>query len=179
MVLQRSGQQLTMDEIKIYSTPRKLIRCLQDSTDSKSECTNSLNTCVLVKQSSNEIEWKQIGNASRDDQSQNVNSKSGGRSFENGGQLGMLSNIKDSKKVQDGTESVSSTADVLESDLCEVSHGYDHEEKNILTTNSRRTMKYGTAVLGFLSGAVVVLIAMILLLLITENDEPLYGLVPT
>ncbi|KAG6505277.1 protein SINE1-like [Zingiber officinale] len=178
---QRSRQQLTMDEIKMYSTPRKLIRSLQDSTDSKSECANGLNNRVLVKQS-NEVKWKQIGNVSRDDQSQNVNSKSGGRSMENGCQLGMLNNIKDSKEVQDGTESVSSTTDVLESNLCEVSHGYDHEEQNVeqnvLTTN-RRTMKYGTAVLGFLSGAIVVLIAMILLSLITENDEPLYGLVPT
>ncbi|XP_074563917.1 protein SINE1-like [Curcuma longa] len=176
---QRSRQQLTMDEINIYSTPRKLVRSLQDSTDSKSECTNGLSNLVLVKPSSNEVEWKQIGNVSRDDQSQNVNSKSGGKGLENGGQLGMFNNIKDNKEVQDGTESVSSTSDALESNLCEVSHGCGHEEQNILTTNSRRTMKYGTAVLGFLSGAVVVLFAMILLSLITENDEPLYGLVPT
>ncbi|XP_042392181.1 protein SINE1-like [Zingiber officinale] len=71
---QRSRQQLTMDEIKMFSTPRKLIRSLQDSTDSKSECTNGLNNRVLVKQS-NEVKWKQIGNVSRDVQSQNVNSK--------------------------------------------------------------------------------------------------------
>ncbi|XP_042426562.1 protein SINE1-like [Zingiber officinale] len=171
---QRSRPQLTIDEIKIYSTPRKLIRSLQESTGNKSECTNSLNNGVLVHQSSNEVEWKQTDIVGSDSQSQNVTANSHGRRFENEGQLGMLNNIKDSKEGQDGTESVSSTADVLESSMCVVLHG----DQNILTTNNRRA-KYGTTMLGFLSGAFVVIIAMIFLLMMTENDEPPYGLVPT
>lgn len=174
MVLQRSRPQLTIDEIKIYSTPRKLIRSLQGSTGNKSECTNSLNNSVLVNQSSNEVEWKQTDIVGSDGQSQNVTANSDGRRFENEGHLGMLNNIKDNKEGQDGTESVSSTADVLESSMCEVLHG----DQNILTTNSRRA-NYGTTMLGFLSGAFVVLIAMIFLSMMTESDEPPYGLVPT
>lgn len=174
MLLQRSRPQLTIDEIKIYSTPRKLIRSLQDSTGSKSGYTNSLNNGVLVNQSSNEVEWKQTDIVGCDAQSQIVTANSDGRRFENEGKLGMLNNIKGSKEGQDDTESVSSTADVSESSMCEVLHG----DQNILTTNNRRA-KYGTIVLGFLSGAFVVLIAMIFLSMMTENDEPPCGLVPT
>ncbi|CAL9186126.1 unnamed protein product [Musa hybrid cultivar] len=176
---QRPISQLKFDDFKIYTTPRKLIRSLQNLTEPDTENTKNQSIALPISQSSHEVEWKPNGAFDKDRQPQNLNSEAEQRCFEDVEWLGKMNHHKDAEPAQDGTESVSSTGDVPESSICKVLDGADYEDKNSVVVKSRNRIGYTTAALGLIWGAFMVLLATIFSSMWTDNDELVFDMVPT
>ncbi|CAL9115086.1 unnamed protein product [Musa textilis] len=177
---QRPVSQLRIDDIKIYTTPRKLIRSLQNLTELDTENTKNQSIALPVGQSPHEVEWKPNGAFDKDRQPQNLNSKAEQRCLEDVEWLGKMNHHKDAEPAQDGTESVSSTGDVPESSICKVSDGADHEDKNSVVVKSGNRIRYATtAALGLIWGAFMVLLATVFSSVWLDNDELVFDMVPT
>uniref|UniRef100_A0A6V7QU70 Uncharacterized protein n=1 Tax=Ananas comosus var. bracteatus TaxID=296719 RepID=A0A6V7QU70_ANACO len=81
---QRSRQQVSIDDIKIYATPRKLIRSLQNSSDANNEDLE--NKCTGELTGSSAVEWNSMVESIGDCQSHCANCKAEMKNnLENGG----------------------------------------------------------------------------------------------
>ncbi|XP_020104770.1 uncharacterized protein LOC109721531 [Ananas comosus] len=175
---QRSRQQVSIDDIKIYATPRKLIRSLQNSSDANNEDLE--NKCTGELTGSSAVEWNSMVESIGDCQSHCANCKAEMKNnFENGGIVSNQGSIRDSELVQDGNESVSSTGEIPGNSACGVPCEVYSEVMNVSTTKRAKGSRYYKAVLSFVWSIPLVFLAMIVLSIRIDNEEPLFDLVPT
>ncbi|KAJ0982558.1 hypothetical protein J5N97_010813 [Dioscorea zingiberensis] len=120
---QRSRPQLTVDDVKLYSTPRKLIRSLQNSD---SEDHNKAQTGSVTTPTSGKVVWSPAAVNSK-----NPNYEANG--MRNRQKMKMMSKPKqthDSESVTDDAETASSIGDVNAINGCQGMCGAEKEDKN-------------------------------------------------
>lgn len=177
-LFQRSRQQVSIDDIKIYATPRKLIRSLQNSSDANNEDLE--NKCTGELTGSSAVEWNSMVESIGDCQSHCANCKAEMKNnLENGGIVSNQGSIRDSELVQDSNESVSSTGEIPGNSAFGVPCEVYSEVMNVSTTKRAKGSRYYKAVLSFVWSIPLVFLAMIVLSIRIDNEEPLFDLVPT
>lgn len=157
---QRSRTQATVDSIKIFKTPRKLIHSLQDSSDLTLGCSKKQNRRFKSLSSGN-IEWSPASKYDQNDFSNDV--KCDSEVIESCAEV----------EFQGGSESVSSTDDLPGDASKQTSTKVVPEDRNFTPTALQQT-KY-----KLVCGLSFVLLAVATpLLWINSQDEGHY-LVPT
>lgn len=152
-----------MDEIKIYSTPRKLFHSLQTSSETSPNCasTNIASNGDIQSGSSD-------GKAEERKESENS----------------VITSSKECEDDLDGNESVFSTSDVTEKNAQQVSGDSDKGENSIVENvrgvdvKQRKSLK---GWFGFASSVILFFIAVVVLWMSFEDDSYVVpgGLVPT
>ncbi|XP_057485647.1 LOW QUALITY PROTEIN: protein SINE1-like [Actinidia eriantha] len=160
---QRSRSQINVDNIKIFSTPRKLIRSLQDPNDDTPDFSEK-QTRMIRSPSSSKFEWSPASKYNQNGHSPNT-------SYE----LKKDEKLSDdSGQFQGGSESVSSTEDIpINSDL-QVPPGSKLEPKSLSIRKHNRKSAFGAV-----SGLFVLLFALLVCLLRIDDQGDGYNLVPT
>ncbi|XP_014491410.1 protein SINE1 [Vigna radiata var. radiata] len=156
----RSRTQATIDSIKIFETPRKLIHSLQDSSDLTLDCSKKQNR-MFKSLSSGNIEWSPSSKYDQNGFSNDV--KCDSEVIESCGEA----------EFQVSSESVSSSDDLPVDANKQISTKVVPENRNITPTAQRKTKYKLVCGLSF-----VVLAVATPLLWITIQDEGHY-LVPT
>ncbi|KAJ3675628.1 hypothetical protein LUZ60_004670 [Juncus effusus] len=147
----RPTRQFNMDDIKIYSTPRRLFHALQNSNPNDD----------VAEQDSDED--TQIG-----DKNNYENSVIIEKEISNG------ESKKDESDDEGGNESVDSTADVIQNNVCEVKKA--ESEVNIVKGKRNIGGLFG---LGFSFLLLLFCVIMIMVMNYEEEDVYSYGFVPT
>ena len=154
---QRSRTQLTIDDIKIFTTPRKLVRSLQNSTDDNSPGTEKQHVTINASPTSSEVKWYSSVVEVEKRKDKNTSHAEDG-------------------SVIDGTESVSSTNDLPEGSAQEVS------ECEVRTQIQKEIVKetwYGKAAVSFVLGLLFIFLAIVFSALRIDNDNGFCDVVPT
>ncbi|KAK7267069.1 hypothetical protein RIF29_19733 [Crotalaria pallida] len=155
---QRSRSQVNVDSITIFQTPRKLIHSLQDPDDVNSDCSEKQNRGIRSLSSGN-IEWSPASHSRYD--------PNGIEDFENCDGCEENESLNTDVQFQDGTESVSSTDDLLgDADM-------QMPPKVVPESRLRKTRR------KFVCGLSFVLVAMATPLLWINTQEEGHYLVPT
>lgn len=166
---QKLGAQLTLDDVKIYSTPRKLIRSLQDQN-----YVNSRGP-VLKSPTSGEVEQNIKVALCGTTHSHNLISDVKERRYaEKARVIGTENGVDDSGVFMDGAESASSTGDLSGNCSCKISC-MDCEDKIGAPRKSVRRIMFAKTTLAI--GLVLIFLAIILSSM-RMNNEDLY-FVPT
>ncbi|OVA16414.1 Gem-associated protein 2 [Macleaya cordata] len=160
---QRGYDQCNIDDIRIFTTPRKLIRSLQDPVNANSDYSSAKPVRRIRSPASGRSgwspTWKLDANSLNDDSNGNENSEAG-------------------KQASDGSESVSSTCDAATDANTEVSHEVGPECKTTIGSISTKRESFARVVLKFLCSVLFfILFAIMLSMMSTDNQE--LSLVPT
>ncbi|XP_057507334.1 protein SINE1-like [Actinidia eriantha] len=160
---QRSRSQINVDNIKIFSTPRKLIRSLQDPNDETPDFSEK-QTRMFRSPSSSKFEWSPASKYDQNGHSPNTNYE-----------LKKDEKLSDDREqFQGGSESVSSTEDIpINADL-QMPPGSKIEPKSLGIQKNNRKSAFGVV-----SGLVVLLFALLICLLRIDDQGDGYNLVPT
>lgn len=154
-MLQRS-RALTIDDVKIFMTPRKLVRSLQNSAGDNSQSAAKQEVEVNVSPASSEVKWyPTVGDERRHKKTSQ----------------------EEAGSVIDDTESVSSTNALRQGSAQEES-----EEFTVGTEIEKEITKktqFGKAAVSFIWGILFIIMAIVLLAMRIDNDEGFYGIVPT
>lgn len=150
---QKSRQQLGFDDIKIYSTPRKLMRFLQNQNGDKKEVSSPI-PCRIQSETAEDSDFfgSDISTVSKN------------------------TSISDTKHVCQSIESVSSTADPVED---EVSEDIGISAAAGLEGARMEMVWYKRTFFVFVCGLGMVLLAIIMSIMRDGDKEISYGLVPT
>ncbi|KAG1333960.1 protein SINE1 [Cocos nucifera] len=177
---QRSRPQLTIDDVKIYTTPRKLMRSLQNSANvSSSGGPQQQHNQIPSSPCSGKVELNPTVVLNVDSHTHNSKSEVAEKWNNEKVILWGKNNLTlNEELVPDDTESVSSTGDVTENSACEV-YREDYEDNFKVLVRSRKRLTYGIAVMGFTWGLLLILVAVILSAVRTDNDELFFDVVPT
>ncbi|XP_038985473.1 LOW QUALITY PROTEIN: protein SINE1 [Phoenix dactylifera] len=176
---QRSRPQLTIDDVKIYTTPRKLMRSLQNSANVSSGGPDQQHNQILASPCSGKVELNPMVSLNGDSHTHNLKSEvAEKRNNEKVMLLGKHTLTLNEELVPDGTESVSSTGDVTENSACKICRE-DYEDNFKVSVKTKKSLKYGIAAMGFTWSLFLILVAVILSALRTENDELFFDVVPT
>ncbi|KAI3877424.1 hypothetical protein MKX03_026481 [Papaver bracteatum] len=158
---QRGFDQCNVDDIRIFTTPRKLIRSLQDPIDSNSDYSSAKPVRRnRTPASSNSGRSPARMNAIPMNDEPNDNE-----------------NVKTCKQSSDGSESVSSTCEVVAEDNNEVSNGVTPECKTIAQSITPKRRSFTKVILKFLLVVLFFLIAIMVSTMLSDNQEG--SLVPT
>lgn len=153
-----------MDEIKIYSTPRKLFHSLQTSSETSPKCAS---TNIA---------------SNGDVQSGNLDGKAEERKES---ENSVITSSKECEDDLDGNESVFSTSDVTEKNAHQVSGDADKGEnsiaENVTGVNDVKRRKSLKGWFGFVLSVIMFFIAVVILWMSFEDDSYVVpgGLVPT
>ncbi|MCL7026973.1 hypothetical protein MKW94_029490 [Papaver nudicaule] len=159
---QRGFDQCNVDDIRIFTTPRKLIRSLQDPIDSNSDCSSA----KPVRRTRTPAASKSGRSPARTLNANSMNDEPNG--FEN---------VQPCKQSPDRSESVSSTCEVVAEDNNEVSNGVTPECITVAQSVSPKRRSFTKVILKF-SFAVLFFLIAIMLSTMLSNDQERY-LVPT
>ncbi|KAF3323818.1 hypothetical protein FCM35_KLT12549 [Carex littledalei] len=153
-----------MDEIKIYSTPRKLFHSLQTSSETSPKCAS---TNIA---------------SNGDIQSGNLDGKAEERKES---ENSVITSSKECEDDLDGNESVFSTSDVIEKNAyrmpCEPEKGENSIAENVRVVKDVKPRKSLKGWFGFGLSVILFFIAVVILWMSFEDDSHVvpYGLVPT
>ncbi|XP_072973247.1 protein SINE1-like [Typha angustifolia] len=171
---QRSRRQVGIDDIKIYTTPRKLIRSLQNQGEANLGDSESQLTGVVVGSSSCNVEWNETVASKGDSQSHHLNCKAEENDIEDSVSI----SNQDAELVPDGNESVSSTCEVPENSVCQASYEVDSEDY-VSVTKSTKKIRYSKTVGSIVWSLTLIFLVIVLLSIRIDNDTPVFDLVPT
>lgn len=153
-----------MDDIKIYSTPRKLFHSLQTSSETSSKCAN---TTIA---------------SNGDAESENLDVKAEeSKEFENS----VITTSKDCEDDPDENESVFSTDDIIEKSTeqkpCEAEKGESSAVKNVRVVEDVKPRNSLKLQFGFVLSVILFMISVVLMSMWSEDDRHVVpcGLVPT
>ena len=163
MHFQRSRSQINVDNINIFSTPRKLIRSLQDPNDETPDFSEK-QTRMFRSPSSSKFEWSPTSKYNQNGHSPNTNYE-----LKKDEKLS-----DDSGQFQGRSESVSSTEDVPVNADLQVPPGSKLEPKSLGIQKNNRKSAFGAV-----SGLFVLLFALLVCLLRIDDQGDGYNLVPT
>lgn len=159
---QSSQHQLIFDDIKIYTTPRKLVRSLQNQKDGKLEVSSMLRTSPVSCKFGCEPT----------DESDSLNSDIS--------TVSQQKFVTDAEEVRQSIESVSSTADPVEDEGSETSGTSTAVELKGTQINGVKMVWFRDSILVFLSGLAMICFAIILSIQRDDDDDKFYyGPVPT
>uniref|UniRef100_A0ACD5ZPK2 Uncharacterized protein n=1 Tax=Avena sativa TaxID=4498 RepID=A0ACD5ZPK2_AVESA len=173
---------ISIDDVKVYTTPRKLLRSLQSSYDFDSvrheeQSVAKLNCSSSSSSSPSDVEHNELVETSEDIQSEHSESKT-----EEGNNEAVIANRPSANA---GTEIICNedkpglSSSEVENIPCKESSEVEHMEQDVCVTRSRgKTRKYKT-VFSLLLSSVVIIVGMIALLIRLESCEDYIGLVPT
>ena len=157
-MLQRSRTQLPIDDINIFTMPRKLVRSLQTSTDDNSPGIEKQDVGINASPTSSEVKCY----SSVVEREKNRDKK--------------ISHVENGSVIDD-TESVSSTNDLPEGSAQEVS-----EECEVRTRVQKEIVKktrYGKAAESFVLGLLFIFLPIVFSALRIDSDEGFCDVVPT
>ncbi|GFZ03711.1 ARM repeat superfamily protein [Actinidia rufa] len=160
---QRSRSQINVDNINIFSTPRKLIRSLQDPNDETPDFSEK-QTRMFRSPSSSKFEWSPASKYNQNGHSPNTNYE-----LKKDEKLS-----DDSGQFQGRSESVSSTEDIPVNADLQVPPGSKLEPKSLGIRKNNRKSAFGAV-----SGLFVLLFALLVCLLRIDDQGDGYNLVPT
>ncbi|ONK68890.1 uncharacterized protein A4U43_C05F17110 [Asparagus officinalis] len=155
---QRSRTQLTIDDIKIFETPRKLVRSLQNSTGCNSPCSQKQDIEIKMKPTSYEVKR----NPNNVEDERNKDKK--------------ITPVEDGE-ANDSTESVSSSNDLPQGSATEVLEGC--EVKAQVQKEIKKKTRHGKAAVCFFLGLLFIFLGMLLSAMRLDSDEVFYDVVPT
>uniref|UniRef100_A0A0D9XTI9 TORTIFOLIA1/SINE1-2 N-terminal domain-containing protein n=1 Tax=Leersia perrieri TaxID=77586 RepID=A0A0D9XTI9_9ORYZ len=175
---QASERPISIDDVKLYTTPRKLLRSLQNSYDFDSARNEEQSIAKLNSLSSPSEEYKELDESSEENQSHLSDSKIEEGKDEN--------ETIDAQSADDMTpiffnqdNPVLCTAEV-EDTSCKASSEGKCQEEDVLVTRSRgKTRTYKKAVFSFLLSMIMIVLAIVVILIRIENYDDYDGLVPT
>uniref|UniRef100_A0ACD5WW88 Uncharacterized protein n=1 Tax=Avena sativa TaxID=4498 RepID=A0ACD5WW88_AVESA len=175
---QACERSMSIDNVKVYATPRKLLRSLQSSYDFDSACHEEQSVAKLNCSSSpSDVEHNELVESSEDIQSEHSESKTEEGNNEAG--------IADRPSASAGTEIICNedkpgfSSSEVENIPCKESSEVEHVEQDVCVTRSRgKTRKYKT-VFSLLFSSVIIIVGMIALVIRLESCEDYNGLVPT
>ncbi|KAL5204093.1 hypothetical protein ABZP36_008964 [Zizania latifolia] len=174
---QASERPISIDDVKLYTTPRKLLRSLQSSYDFDSARNEGQSIAKLNSSSSPAQEHKELEESLEEMLSQHSDSKNEEAEDENNtidvqsgnGMAHILSNEDNSgfctAEVEDASCKASSEDECKEQDVC-------------VTRSSVKTRRYKAA-FSFLLSVIMIVLATIAVLIRMESYEEYVGLVPT
>ncbi|XP_057982890.1 protein SINE1 [Malania oleifera] len=165
---QRSRSQINVDNIKIFTTPRKLIRSLQDPIDINSDFSEK-QTSRFQDPSSSRYEWTPTAKCDQHGFSHGVNYEVKGNE-KSPGSVGQF---------KDGSESVSSTDDVPHDADPQVSCEIDPETVTGAQKLSTERTKRKKTTFNLICGLIFLLIAIFASLLLMDHQDGSFYLVPT
>ncbi|KAK1310463.1 hypothetical protein QJS10_CPA08g00112 [Acorus calamus] len=155
---QRSPSQRAIDNIKIYTTPRKLVHSLQEPSDS--DCENS-GRKIRLSTASSEAEWNPTRAANRYNAPCDFGYESEeGRDFET---LSAQCDMKDHEQVPNGSESVSSTCQAIANEAI--------GPEGVVCLKKR---SFGKAAVRMICGLLLILPVVFLSIVWMDNDD-FYG----
>ncbi|KAK6942004.1 hypothetical protein RJ641_027381 [Dillenia turbinata] len=164
---QRSRSQVNVENVKIFTTPRKLVRSLQDPSDANPESSQILarrRRCPFLS----EFEYSPGLEFNQKTFPHNANYEG----FGNGNLAGSM------QQMQGGSESVSSTEDFPAHEGAEMSHEIIPEIRSETQKLSTRE-KVGKTRINLVCGFLLVLFAFFASMLLIEVQEERFTLVPT
>jgi hypothetical protein len=163
--------------VKIYTTPRKLLRSLQSSYDFDSARNEERSIAKLNSSSSPSEESNELEESSEEMQSQLSDSKIEEAKYDN--------ETIDAQSADDTTQilsnedkSVLCTPEV-EDASCKASSEGECKEQDICVTRSMGKSRKYKAVFSFLLSIVMIVLAIIAVLIRIESYDDYVGLVPT
>lgn len=173
------GPQLphTFDDIKIFRTPTKVIKSLQDVDNFDLEFSKNQNQ--KMRNMTSEVGMSATGKLNGDGLSQDFNYKGEGNSLVKKKEANLQNNNVDDDQGPDGFESVSSTGYALENANGKVSYEVTRKEKNAIESGSHRNRRLKKATLSLVCGLSLIFPAIILSSLWVDNQEEYFSLVPT
>ncbi|EEE52337.1 hypothetical protein OsJ_34374 [Oryza sativa Japonica Group] len=174
---QASERPISIDDVKIYTTPRKLLRSLQSSYDFDSARNEERSIAKLNSSSSPSEESNELEESSEEMQSQLSDSKIEEAKYDN--------ETIDAQSADDTTQilsnedkSVLCTPEV-EDASCKASSEGECKEQDICVTRSMGKSRKYKAVFSFLLSIVMIVLAIIAVLIRIESYDDYVGLVPT
>ncbi|XP_058105868.1 protein SINE1-like [Magnolia sinica] len=180
---QRSQSQLNADDIRIFTTPRKLIRSLQDPDDVSSDFFEK-QAEKIRSPASCEVGWEPTREMNGSDGSPDslnyvVRGKQNCERVQSN--LSWKNKATDAEPELDGFESVSSTGDVdPDAKNCkELYEARGRENNGMRTVGPKRTSFRKAAALSLVCGLTLILPAIILSTMWLDNHDEYFNLVPT
>jgi cobalamin biosynthesis Mg chelatase CobN len=164
--------------VKIYTTPRNLLRSLQNSYNSDSSSHGEQSTANHSSSSSPDQQHKELGESSYEMHSQHSASKAEEKD-ENGTidlQAGGTRTATEAFPDEDNSGSSSAEVDNLS---CKASLEVECKQSGVCVTGSRGNTRKHRAKLTFLLSLIVVVLAIIAALIRIDSYDDFEGLVPT
>ncbi|XP_037452701.1 protein SINE1-like [Triticum dicoccoides] len=187
---QASERPISIDDVKLYTTPRKLLRSLQSSYDfdsdrHKEKSIMKLNCTSLSSSSSSssssppsDQEHKELTESSEDMQSEHSESKTeeGNKETETAADR---PSAKGTMEIICNEDKSGLSSTEVENTTCEESSEVEFKELDVCVKRSRgKTSKYKTA-FSCLLGIIIFIVAIIAVLIRIDSAEDYVGLVPT
>ncbi|XP_006662998.1 protein SINE1-like [Oryza brachyantha] len=172
---QASERPISINDVKVYTTPRKLLRSLQSSYDFDSARNEEQSIVKLNSLSSPSGEYKEIDESSEEMQSQLSDSKIEEGNDEN---ETIDAQSADDMALSNEGKSVLYTADA-EDTSCKASSEGEHNEQDVCVTRSTGKTKKYKAILSFLLSMIMIFLAIVAVLIRIESYDDYVGLVPT
>ncbi|XP_047087220.1 protein SINE1-like [Lolium rigidum] len=183
---QASERPISIDDVKIYTTPRKLLRSLQSSYDFDSarheeQSIAKLNCSSSSSSSPSDVEHNELVESSEDIQSEHSESKSEERNNEI--EIAARPSANTGTKIVCNEDKPGFSSSEVENISCKESSeaelSSEHIEQDVCVTRSRgKARKYKT-IFSLLLSLTIIIISMIALLIRIESCEDYIGLVPT
>lgn len=180
---QASEKPVSIDDVKIYTTPRKLLRSLQssydfDSTRHEEQSIAKLNSSSSSSSSSSsDQEHKELVESSEDMQSQQSDNKAEEGKEETG--ISYVPSANGSTEIVSNENKSGLSTIEVENTSCKASSEVDCEEQDVCVRSSRGNTRKYKAIFSVLLSMIVVFIAIIAVLIRIDSCEEYVGLVPT
>lgn len=172
-----SDRPINIDDVKIYSTPRKLLRLLQSSYDSDSASNIGQSTAKLRGLSSPDQEHKGLVISS--EQMQSLHSDNKGDEMKDENETIYMQNSKGrTQTLSNADASVLSTTEAENTSIKTSPEIELNGDDVCITSSIGKTRKYRAKFTLFLS-VIVIFLAIITMLIRIENDDDSAYLVPT
>ncbi|MQM04660.1 hypothetical protein Taro_037463 [Colocasia esculenta] len=177
----RSRPAISIDDVKMFTTPRKLIRSLQDPSDADSAYNKRQPGRVLNSPASDEVDWNPDNSIAGCGDSRHLDLEiEAKRKHGDMGKLNGVNTVHDDGDILEDSESVSSCGGIPTDTNCDViSDDVVHE--GMVQTQSRCTGKrrYRKTFVALVCTLFLILATIGMLVLQLGNDEDSFDMVPT
>lgn len=173
------SSQYNMDDIRIFTTPRKLIRALQDSDELNTKLSEK-QTRKIASPTSDEVGWSPRRQLDENGLCQYPNHEvECERNLQRGSEMHCENNISDATFEPNGHEFVSLTGKGPMISHHKASHEANHEEKNEIRSVSLKRRSFKKAAISLVFGVSLILPAVIFSAMWVDDQEKYFNLVPT
>ncbi|TVU24977.1 hypothetical protein EJB05_27450 [Eragrostis curvula] len=174
-----SDRSITIDDVKVYTTPRKLLRSLQNSHNSDSSSHGEHSTANCSRSSSPDLQQMELVESSEEMQQPLHSDRKAEEKKDEDGSVDLQSS-----SARTATETLSNedkfTFSSTEIDkTCKASLEVQCKETDVCVASSRGKVRKYRAKLTFLLSMIVIVLAIIVALIRIDSYDESEGLVPT